>query len=240
MAYTEYPYEKQQYERKVWDNVPDPSNYEGNYDLNSLPRFDAENMNRIEDGIEEALSSVGEHTHSIEEVGLTYVEGSESIIDIAIDDQVPAFEKAQNLENLKPGEDSISTAFGKIKKAIADFMTHKNDGNPHNITPDKIKAAASSHNHDDKYYTKSGVDSKLSGKAASSHTHDDRYYTGSEVDSKLSGKAASSHTHDERYYTETEVNNLLANKAPAYSYGTEDLVPGQSPLTTGKLHFVYE
>lgn len=56
MAYTEKPYVKQPYERKVWDNVPDPSNYEGNYDLNSLPRYDAENMNRIEDGIEEALN----------------------------------------------------------------------------------------------------------------------------------------------------------------------------------------
>lgn len=56
MAYTEKPYVKQPYERKVWDNVPDPSNYEGNYDLNSLPRFDADNMNRIEDGIETALA----------------------------------------------------------------------------------------------------------------------------------------------------------------------------------------
>lgn len=31
--------------------------------------------------------------------------------------------------------------------------------------------------------------------AANSHTHDDRYYTESEIDSKLSGKANSSHTH---------------------------------------------
>ena len=28
--------------------------------------------------------------------------------------------------------------------------------------------------------------------------------------------------------------------APAYSYGTEDLVPGVTPLETGKLYFVYE
>lgn len=31
--------------------------------------------------------------------------------------------------------------------------------------------------------------------APSSHIHDDRYYTESEIDSKLSGKANSSHTH---------------------------------------------
>lgn len=28
--------------------------------------------------------------------------------------------------------------------------------------------------------------------------------------------------------------------APAYTYGTEDLTPGVSPLPTGTLHFVYE
>ena len=37
------------------------------------------------------------------------------------------------------------------------------------------------------------VHAALAGKAASSHTHDDRYYTESEVDSKLNGKANSSH-----------------------------------------------
>ena len=42
------------YEKKTWVNVPDPDNYDG--DLNSLPRFDAKNMNRIEDGVEQALN----------------------------------------------------------------------------------------------------------------------------------------------------------------------------------------
>ena len=36
------------------------------------------------------------------------------------------------------------------------------------------------------------------------------------------------------------VNAALSGKAPAYSYGTEDLVAGSSALATGKLHFVYE
>ena len=51
----------------------------------------------------------------------------------------------------------------------------------------------SSHNHDDRYYTESEIDSKisdintsLSGKAPSVHNHDDRYYTESEIDSKIS------------------------------------------------------
>ena len=38
------------------------------------------------------------------------------------------------------------------------------------------------------------------------------------------------------YATKTDLNN----KAPAYTYGTEDLTAGTSPLETGKLYFVYE
>lgn len=37
------------------------------------------------------------------------------------------------------------------------------------------------------------------GAAASSHTHDDRYYTESEIDTKLASKANSSHNHDSAY-----------------------------------------
>lgn len=40
---------------------------------------------------------------------------------------------------------------------------------------------------------KSNLQASIDSKAASSHTHDDRYYTEAEIDSKLSGKANSSH-----------------------------------------------
>ena len=59
----------------------------------------------------------------------------------------------------------------------------------------RLTNSLASHNHDDRYYTESEMDTKLSGKAASAHVHDDRYYTESEMDTKLSGKAALSHTH---------------------------------------------
>ena len=45
------------YEKKEWVNVPDPSQFT-NDELNSFPRFDATNMNRIEDGIEEVKKDV--------------------------------------------------------------------------------------------------------------------------------------------------------------------------------------
>lgn len=40
-----------------------------------------------------------------------------------------------------------------------------------NLTPANIGAAAASHNHDDRYYTESEVDTKLNAKANTSHTH---------------------------------------------------------------------
>lgn len=87
--------------------------------------------------------------------------------------------------------------------------------------------ANASHTHDDRYYTESEIDSKVTAlentigsKASSSHTHDDRYYTETEIDSKITAlntnidnKANTSHSHDDVYYTETEVDALLNNKA---------------------------
>jgi hypothetical protein len=47
-----------------------------------------------------------------------------------------------------------------------------------------------------------GVSGKPSTFTPSSHTHDDRYYTETEMDSKLSGKANSSHTHTKSQITD--------------------------------------
>ena len=58
-----------------------------------------------------------------------------------------------------------------------------------------------------------GLSSLLSDKADVNHNHDNRYYTESEIDTKLSNKANTSHNHDERYFTETEVTNKLASKS---------------------------
>ena len=44
--------------------------------------------------------------------------------------------------------------------------------------------------------TNPSLQTALDGKAASSHNHDSRYYTETEVDTKLNDKAASNHTHD--------------------------------------------
>lgn len=59
------------------------------------------------------------------------------------------------------------------------------------------------------------LDLVVDSKAEANHNHDDRYYTESEIDSKLENKSDASHNHDDRYYTETEINNKLEDKANA-------------------------
>lgn len=82
--------------------------------------------------------------------------------------------------------------FGRVKfSTIWNYIKSKADG----TYQPKGSYAASSHTHDDRYYTEAEVDGKLSGKSNTGHTHDDRYYTESEIDSKLSGKADTKHIH---------------------------------------------
>ena len=98
------------------------------------------------------------------------------------------------------------------------------------ITKSKISDFA--HSHSDLYYSKTDVDTKLSGKANSSHTHDDRYYTETEVDTKLSGKANSSHNHDDRYYTESEMDGKLSGKANTnHSHDLSTMINGLGEAT---------
>lgn len=67
--------------------------------------------------------------------------------------------------------------------------------------------------------------------ADATHNHDDRYYTETEVDSKFETKADLSHTHDDRYYTEDEINNLLNAKANTlHTHETSDITGGTFSL----------
>lgn len=71
------------------------------------------------------------------------------------------------------------------------------------------------HNHNDLYYGKTEVDSKLGGKSNTGHNHDDRYYTESEINSKLAGKSDTSHSHSTHLTTEiaasTDLNTITTS-----------------------------
>jgi hypothetical protein len=73
---------------------------------------------------------------------------------------------------------------------------------------------------DIRYYTKTQIDTSLSGKANTSHTHsagdvNSGIFNIARIPTGTSGTTVSlgNHTHDEVYYTESEVDALLLNKA---------------------------
>ena len=91
------------------------------------------------------------------------------------------------------------------------------------------------------------------GAAASSHNHDDRYYTESEMNTKLNGKANSSHNHAASNITsgtlavarggtgQTTITPAIGSALLRAIYaGTGDLAAGSSGLTTGVVYLVYE
>ena len=70
----------------------------------------------------------------------------------------------------------------------------RNDNTWATITPANIGAAASSHAHDDKYYTETEIDAKIAT-----------------LNNAINDKASDIHNHDDLYYTETEVNTIVAD-----------------------------
>ena len=129
--------------RKTWVNKEDiPEN-----ELGQHPRFDADNMNRIEAGIEEAHNSVGEHTHSKGDIGLDNVDNTSDASKPVSTAQATAIADAKKAgTDAQSGLNSHSSDTTKhITSAERTTWNGKANGN-HTHTPASIGAAATSHN----------------------------------------------------------------------------------------------
>lgn len=85
------------------------------------------------------------------------------------------------------------------------------------LSASDVGAAPTSHNHNDDYYVKTEVDTKLSGKANSSHTHTIANVTN--LQSTLDGKSNTSHshtTHSQATMSNTDLNTI---KTAGWYYG---------------------
>ncbi|MBI4856172.1 MAG: hypothetical protein HY818_05475 [Acetobacterium woodii] len=149
---------------------------------------------------------------------------------------------ANNIPTLLEGEPAITTDTGKLY--VGEFLINP-DGTAvswNDVTGKPETFIPSEHNHDDRYYTETEVDTKLSGKSDTTHSHTGSYEpvivtkkaafnmdfgtsTGTVCqgdDSRLSdSRNPTAHTHDDRYYTEAETTaaisaaiNLLINGSP--------------------------
>lgn len=107
------------------------------------------------------------------EVRMTELVGTRS----DVSNNTVAFTETAQDADIASGE-KLSVLFGKIKKR---FSTYDADG-------DGVVDEAAAVPWD-------GVTGKPDTFTPSTHNHDDRYYTESEIDTKLNGKANSSHTH---------------------------------------------
>lgn len=80
------------------------------------------------------------HGVNAEQIGLG------NVVNVAPKDMAITYTTASTLSELTSGE-KMETLLGKVKKAINTLILHLSASNPHGITPSKIGAAASSHNH---------------------------------------------------------------------------------------------
>ena len=129
-------------------------------------------------------------------------------------------------------------------KEISDWIDTHGDSASAMNTAIQANATAISDEAKARAAADTALQTAINGKAASSHTHDDRYYTETEIDTKLSGKANSSHTHTKSQITDfptslknpnaLTINGKTYDGSSAVNAGVQTVANGGTGKTTGK------
>lgn len=119
-------------------NKPAGSDYADVNVLNeNMDLIDLEMKKQADFAKEHAESKKNPHGVTKELVGLG------NVPNVATNDQTPTYTEASSLTELSSGE-KLAVAFGKIKKAVADLISHiANKSNPHHVTAEQAGADVS-------------------------------------------------------------------------------------------------
>ena len=128
-----------------------------------------ENMDKIDTQMKANADAIKKHSENKQNPhGVTKSQvGLGNVPNVATNDQTLTYTEASTLTKLTSGE-KLSVAMGKIAKAIADLISHIADTTKHITAAERTEwngKAPRSHNHDDRYYTESEMNTKLSGKS---------------------------------------------------------------------------
>ena len=111
---------------------------------------DAENVTAMlsENGIYAPKEQLDSHIESKNPHGIdAETVGLGDVPNVPTNDQTPTYTMATANTNLVSGE-KLSTAFGKISRAIKSLIAHlNNSSNPHGVTCSQLEAAQSEHHH---------------------------------------------------------------------------------------------
>ena len=208
------------YKRTIWENQFRDGT--GAVIQEGTP-VDAEHLNNMEEGIENAVSKDGGDIINDELKFKNTTETKTNGGRIAADDAGTSVTSFDNLDNEGGDRQTLTVNTAKnsdkntavqvtiVKDGATETFNVLHSGNKDLITPEDIGAAKASHG------THVGYSSTAPFADGTANT----------------GSATTVARSDHRHPTDT-------TRAPMYDYGTTDLTAGVSPLATGKLYFVYE
>ena len=234
-----------------------PNSVKSAYDLANQAKTAAENAQTTADGKADAG-----HNHTVANITdltatateLNYMDGATSNVQAQLDGKA-----ASSHTHNYAGSSSAGGAATSANKVNSSLIVKLNGGTTEgtnmftfngsaaksvNITASAIGAAASSHNHDDRYYTELEIDTKLSGKANSSHgnhvpatqTASNKVFlrndnTWATVTPENIGAAASSHNHTVSNITDLTVTAAELNYIDGVESNVQAQLDGKAALS---------
>lgn len=122
-------------------NKPESTDYYNVDNFNENMDIIDEKLKSVEETSSNAETTINEHLNADNPHNITKTTvGLSNVPNVATNNQTPTYSVANSVSELSSGE-KLSTAFGKIAKAVATLISHMaNKSNPHEVTATQIGA----------------------------------------------------------------------------------------------------